>query len=178
MGCWTLWCRTLSRKCPQAERSCGILPGRMLYFSFENDDNHRIRGHVRCHESLAASHLEAVIGKLFPATLRARLVTLELEGRRPSSEMSIGPHVGLSCGYCAGSTVGIRDTARRNVSPEIQRPRTPDVRSEQSRRRSSAVIVSALVGNGPPQKWPTQVGARQRSSSYVTMPTSRINRGL
>jgi len=30
--------------------------------------------------------LEAVIGQLFPATLLARLVTLELQGRRPSDE--------------------------------------------------------------------------------------------
>ena len=30
--------------------------------------------------------LEAVIGQLFPATLLARLVTLELQGRPPSDE--------------------------------------------------------------------------------------------
>jgi hypothetical protein len=28
-------------------------------------------------------NLEAIIGQLFPATLLARLITLELEGRRP-----------------------------------------------------------------------------------------------
>ncbi len=31
--------------------------------------------------------LEAVIGQLFPATLLARLVTLEMQGRRPSDQL-------------------------------------------------------------------------------------------
>ena len=59
--------------------------GRLLYFSFVTLTSTGYGDIVPLHpvaRSLAA--LEAVIGQLFPATLLARLVSLELEGRRPS----------------------------------------------------------------------------------------------
>jgi len=59
--------------------------GRLLYFSFETLTTTGYGDIVPLHpvaRSLAA--LEAVIGQLFPATLLARLVTLELQGRRPA----------------------------------------------------------------------------------------------
>jgi hypothetical protein len=58
--------------------------GRLLYFSFVTLSGVGYGDIVPLHpvaRSLAT--LEAVIGQLFPATLLARLVSLELEGRRP-----------------------------------------------------------------------------------------------
>jgi hypothetical protein len=58
--------------------------GRLLYFSFVTLTSTGYGDIVPLHpvaRSLAT--LEAVIGQLFPATLLARLVSLELEGRRP-----------------------------------------------------------------------------------------------
>jgi Ion channel len=60
--------------------------GRLLYFSFVTLTSIGYGDIVPLHplaRSLAI--LEAVIGQLFPATLLARLVSLELEGRRPFS---------------------------------------------------------------------------------------------
>jgi voltage-gated potassium channel Kch len=57
--------------------------GRLLYFSFVTLTTTGYGDIVPLHpvaRSLAT--LEAVIGQLFPATLLARLVSLELEGRR------------------------------------------------------------------------------------------------
>jgi hypothetical protein len=59
--------------------------GRLLYFSLATLTTTGYGDIVPLHpvaRSLAS--LEAVIGQLFPATLLARLVTLELQGRRPS----------------------------------------------------------------------------------------------
>jgi MFS family permease len=59
--------------------------GRLLYFSLVTLTTTGYGDIVPLHtvaRSLAA--LEGVIGQLFPATLLARLVTLELQGRRPS----------------------------------------------------------------------------------------------
>jgi hypothetical protein len=59
--------------------------GRLLYFSFVTLTSVGYGDIAPLHpiaRSLAT--LEAVIGQLFPATLLARLVSLELEGRRPS----------------------------------------------------------------------------------------------
>jgi len=61
--------------------------GRLLYFSLVTLTTTGYGDVVPLHpfaRSLAT--LEAVIGQLFPATLLARLVTLELQGRRPSDE--------------------------------------------------------------------------------------------
>jgi hypothetical protein len=58
--------------------------GRLLYFSFVTLTSVGYGDIVPLHpvaHSLAT--LEAVMGQLFPATLLARLVSLELEGRRP-----------------------------------------------------------------------------------------------
>jgi hypothetical protein len=58
--------------------------GRLLYFSFVTLTTTGYGDIVPLHpvaQSLAT--LEAVIGQLFPATLLTRLVSLELEGRRP-----------------------------------------------------------------------------------------------
>jgi len=58
--------------------------GRLLYFSLATLTTTGYGDIVPLHpvaRSLAT--LEAVIGQLFPATLLARLVTLELQGRRP-----------------------------------------------------------------------------------------------
>jgi hypothetical protein len=58
--------------------------GRLLYFSFATLTTTGY-GDIVPLDSVARSlaALEAVIGQLFPATLLARLVSLELEGRRP-----------------------------------------------------------------------------------------------
>jgi voltage-gated potassium channel Kch len=59
--------------------------GRLLYFSLTTLTTTGYGDILPLHpfaRSLATS--EAVIGQLFPATLLARLVTLELQGRRPS----------------------------------------------------------------------------------------------
>ncbi len=61
--------------------------GRLLYFSVVTLTTTGYGDIVPLHpvaRSLAT--LEAVIGQLFPATLLARLVTLELQGRRPSDQ--------------------------------------------------------------------------------------------
>ena len=59
--------------------------GRLLYFSFETLTTTGYGDIVPLHPiARNIATLEAVIGELFPATLLARLVSLELEGRRPS----------------------------------------------------------------------------------------------
>lgn len=61
--------------------------GRLLYFSLATLTTTGYGDIVPLHvvgRSLAT--LEAIIGQLFPATLLARLVTLELQGRRPSDQ--------------------------------------------------------------------------------------------
>jgi len=61
--------------------------GRLLYFSLATLTTTGYGDIVPLH-SVARSQatLEAVIGQLYPATLLARLVTLEMQGRRPSDE--------------------------------------------------------------------------------------------
>jgi voltage-gated potassium channel Kch len=61
--------------------------GRLLYFSLVTLTTTAYGDIVPLHpvaRSLAT--LESVIGQLFPATLLARLVALELQGRRPSDK--------------------------------------------------------------------------------------------
>jgi len=56
--------------------------GRLLYFSFETLTTTGFGDIVPLHPlTRSVANLESVIGQLFPATLLARLVSLELEGR-------------------------------------------------------------------------------------------------
>jgi len=59
--------------------------GRLLYFSLVTLTTTAYGDIVPLHPvSRSLATLESVIGQLFPATLLARLVALELQGRRPS----------------------------------------------------------------------------------------------
>ena len=59
--------------------------GHLLYFSFETLTTTGYGDIAPLHAvARGLANLEAVIGQLFPATLLARLVSLELEGRRPN----------------------------------------------------------------------------------------------
>jgi voltage-gated potassium channel Kch len=59
--------------------------GHLLYFSFETLTTTGYGDIAPLHAvARGLATLEAVIGQLFPATLLARLVSLELEGRRPN----------------------------------------------------------------------------------------------
>jgi hypothetical protein len=61
--------------------------GRLLYFSLVTLTTTGYGDIVPLHSvARSLATLEAVIGQLYPATLLARLVTLELQGRRPSDE--------------------------------------------------------------------------------------------
>jgi len=61
--------------------------GRLLYFSLVTLTTTGYGDIVPLHSvARSLTTLEAVIGQLFPATLLARLVTLELQGRPPSDE--------------------------------------------------------------------------------------------
>jgi len=61
--------------------------GRLLYFSLVTLTTVGYGDIVPLHSvARSLTTLEAVIGQLFPATLLARLVTLELQGRPPSDE--------------------------------------------------------------------------------------------
>jgi voltage-gated potassium channel Kch len=69
---------------PHVDANAVFYRGHLLYFSFVTLTTTGYGDIVPLHpvaRSLAT--LEAVIGQLFPATLLARLVSLELEGRRP-----------------------------------------------------------------------------------------------
>jgi hypothetical protein len=62
--------------------------GRLLYFSLATLTTTGYGDVVPLHSvARSLATLEAVIGQLFPATLLARLVTLELQGRRPSDQL-------------------------------------------------------------------------------------------
>jgi hypothetical protein len=61
--------------------------GHLLYFSLATLTTTGYGDIVPLHSvARSLATLEAVIGQLFPATLLARLVTLELQGRSPSNE--------------------------------------------------------------------------------------------
>ena len=70
---------------PPALNAHGVFyRGHLLYFSFETLTTTGYGDIVPLHPvARGLATLEAVIGQLFPATLLARLVSLELEGRRP-----------------------------------------------------------------------------------------------
>jgi len=58
--------------------------GRLLYFSFVTLTSTGYGDILPLHPfAPSLANLESIIGQLFPATLLARLVSLELEGRRP-----------------------------------------------------------------------------------------------
>jgi len=62
--------------------------GRLLYFSLVTLTTTGYCDIVPLHSvARSLATLEAVIGQLYPATLLARLVTLEVQGRRPSDEL-------------------------------------------------------------------------------------------
>jgi hypothetical protein len=57
--------------------------GSLLYFSFVNLTSVGFWDIVPVHPvARSLANLEAVVGQLFPATLLARLITLQLEARR------------------------------------------------------------------------------------------------
>ena len=86
----------------------------LLYFSFETLTTTGYGDIVPLHRvARSLATLEAVIGQLFPATLLARLVSLQLEGRRPSGDdVSKGQFKRENDRHCADQDEGTQQLSQ------------------------------------------------------------------